>query len=310
MAGNASELAASYALERISSIKGGLSPSEQRVAQAILDRPHDFLEWSAADVARESGTSAATAVRTCRRLGFRGLNELRLTLARDLGWPAPGAQPAGRAAARPGGSSLLRQLFDDASRSFQSIVTRDTTEAFRRAAEYLAHARRVLVVASGPSTIFAQDFVYNARMGGMEAEFWPDVIMQTLAASKLTRNDVCVAVSASGLNALTIEAAEKATEHKTKLIAVTGYHLSRLAELATVAVVADNLDYSTKSQAAINSAGLLLMLRGLVIAAINRTIEEGVGSPRTIDESRHVMGQFVYRQPGEPSRRPNGSVPN
>ena len=190
-ANNSSDLTASYALERIATTKAGLSESEQRVAQAIVDRPYDFLGWSAADLARESATSAATAVRTCRRLGFRGLNELRLTLARDLGWP-PSAAPA----SRPRRASSLNELFDDASRSFQSMVTRDTTDAFKRAVEYLARARRVLVVAAGPSTVFAQDFVYQARIGGMGAEFWPDVIMQTLAASQLTRRDVCVAVSA------------------------------------------------------------------------------------------------------------------
>ena len=297
-ANNSSDLTASYALERIATTKAGLSESEQRVAQAIVDRPYDFLGWSAADLARESATSAATAVRTCRRLGFRGLNELRLTLARDLGWP-PSAAPA----SRPRRASLLNELFDDASRSFQSMVTRDTTDAFKRAVEYLA-ARRVLVVAAGPSTVFAQDFVYQARIGGMGAEFWPDVIMQTLAASQLTRRDVCVAVSASGVNAPTIDAAEKALEQNTKLVAVTGYHLSPLAELATVAVVADNLDYSTKSQAAVNSAGLLLMLRGLVIAAVNRGIEEGAGSRSTVEDSHHVLGRFAYRRAGEPAKPP------
>jgi DNA-binding MurR/RpiR family transcriptional regulator len=295
-ANKATDRTVSYALERISTIKGGLTTSEQRVAQAILDKPYELLEWSAADLARESATSAATAVRTCRRLGFSGLNDLRLTLARDLGWPASAAR-----AARPSRSnSLLRDLFGDASRSFETMVTRGTDEAFKRATDYLAHAARVLVVSAGPSTVFAQDFVYNACLAGMEAEFWPDVIMQALAASKLTRRDVCVAISASGVNGLTVQAAESALVQKAKLVAVTGYHLSRLAELATVAVVADNLDYSTKSQAAVNSAGLLLMLRALVIASVNRSIEKGGGSASYLNDSRQVLGRFAYRQPGSP----------
>jgi RpiR family carbohydrate utilization transcriptional regulator len=282
-------------------MSGSLSASERRVADAIVERPYDFLDWSAADLARESATSGATAVRTCRRLGFSGLRDLRLTLARDLGWPARGAGPKSSRRQKP----LVQELFEDASRSLAEMVTKESAEAFRRGVEILAAARQILVVSAGPSTVFAQDFVYNARLAGLGAEFWPDVIMQTLAASRLSKKDVCLAVSASGVNNLTIEAAETAQSSGAKLVAVTGYRLSRLAELATVTVVADNFDYSTKSQAAINSAGLLLMLRGLAIATVGRSIERGAGTARYLDDSVEVLGQFTYRRAAGPA---NGST--
>lgn len=77
----------SYILERVRSLIGTLSASELRVAQVILDQPHDVVNWSAAELGQHSGASGATVVRTCRRLGFAGLRDLRMTLACDLGWP-------------------------------------------------------------------------------------------------------------------------------------------------------------------------------------------------------------------------------
>lgn len=284
----------SYTLERIRSMNGTLSASERRVAAAILDHPYDFLDWSTADLARESGSSGATAVRTCRRLGFTGLRDLRLTLARDLGWPISVSRPASSRRQNP----LIQELFEDASRSLASMVSRQSAAAFKTAVEAIVAARQVLVTAAGPSTVFAQDFAFNARLAGLHAEFCPDVIMQMVAASKLTSKDVCLAVSASGLNALTIEAAETAREHGAKLIAVTGYRHSRLAELATVTIVVQNLDYTTKSQAAINSAGLMLMMRGLVIASVSRSIEKGDGSAAYLEDSIEEAGKFSYRRPG------------
>ena len=59
-----------------------LGPSERRVAQVILDRPGAVTEWSTAELATEAATSAATVVRACQNLGFRGFQHLRLEVAR------------------------------------------------------------------------------------------------------------------------------------------------------------------------------------------------------------------------------------
>jgi RpiR family carbohydrate utilization transcriptional regulator len=278
---------ASYTLDRIRSMTSSLSASELRVALTILEHPHEVLEWSASEIAEHSGTSDATAVRTCRRLGFSGLRDLRLTLARDLGWSSTvDANPRRRK------QPFIEELFADAGTSISSMLSGESVKGFAKVAELLAHAERILVVANGPSTIFAQDFVYAARIAGRPAEFWSDTIMQTVIAAQLTRRDVCVAVSASGVNSLTIDVSETASAAGAKVVAVTGYGLSRLLEIATESVVVETFDYSSVNQAAINSAGLLLLLRGLVIAVADKT-----GTPATT--TNESMRRFTYRRSGK-----------
>ncbi|HWD24879.1 MAG TPA: MurR/RpiR family transcriptional regulator, partial [Acidimicrobiales bacterium] len=281
----------SYTLERIRSMTGSLSASELRVAQTILDHPQQVLEWSAAEIATNSDTSDATAVRTCRRLGFSGLRELRLTLARDLGWPTTSDLPDHATKKRP----FIHELFDAAARSLSSMVSKESAAGFSRGVSLLAAAGRIFVVSNGPSSVFAKDFVYSARVAGLRAEFWDDTIMQSIVANQLAKKDVCVAVSASGVNALTIDGAETARAAGAKVLAVTGYGLSRLAEIATVTVVAETFDYSTTNQAAINSAGLLLLLRGLVIATTNSTGERSQASRDAMRDYTEATGRFVYR---------------
>jgi RpiR family transcriptional regulator, carbohydrate utilization regulator len=288
--------ATSYALGRIRSMTGSLSASELRVAQTILDHPHKVLEWSAAEIAAESGTSDATAVRTCRRLGFSGLRELRLTLARDLGWPATGEVRGPSGKPKP----FIHELFDDAARSLSTMVSKESAAGFTRGVKLLAAAERIFVVSNGPSAVFAQDFVYSARIGGLNAEFWNDTIMQTVVANQLSKRDVCVAVSASGVNALTIDGAETARAAGAKVLAVTGYGLSRLAEIATVTVVAETFDYSTINQAAINSAGLLLLLRGLVIATSSADAPRARETESAMKGYLEATGRFTYRRPSSP----------
>jgi DNA-binding MurR/RpiR family transcriptional regulator len=296
----AQDATGSFTLERIRSMTGSLSASELRVAQTILDHPQEILVWSAAEIAANSGTSDATAVRTCRRLGFSGLRELRLTLARDLGWPTTSAPVDQTSKRKP----FIHELFEDAARSFATMVSKESAAGFTRGVSLLAAAERILVVANGPSSVFAQDFAYAACIAGMRAEFWDDTIMQTVVANQLGRRDVCVAVSASGINALTIDGAETARAAGAKVLAVTGYSLSRLAEIATVTVVAETFDYSTINQAAINSAGLLLLLRGLVIAATNKTDDRARATSDAMRQYIEATGRFTYRRSATPQNGP------
>jgi DNA-binding MurR/RpiR family transcriptional regulator len=180
------------------------------------------------------------------------------------------------------------------------MVTRETTAAFKRAVDQLAGAKRLLVVAAGPTQVFAQDFAVNARIIGYPADFWPDAIMQTVLAGQLNRKDVCLAVSQSGVNSLTIDAATTALASGAKVVAVTGFPQSQLVDIATTTLVANTFDFSTKSRAAINSAGLLLMLRGLVIAlAERRDIDAGseAASSHSVLDAKRTMGRYIYRRP-------------
>ena len=79
----------------------------------------------------------------------------------------------------------------------------------------------------------------------------------------LGKGDVCLAVSHTGANALTIQAAEAALNAGADVVAVTGYRRSRLVDIATVAIIADTFDFSTSYQASLNSAGMLILLRSL-----------------------------------------------
>jgi RpiR family transcriptional regulator, carbohydrate utilization regulator len=281
----------SYLLQEIRSVRESLSLSELRVADVILTQPYEFLQWSAADIALKSDTSGATVVRACRALGFSGLRDLRLTLARDLGYP-DSARSDGDGEV---GTSFVSQLFEDASRSLSSMVTGETAEDFARAVACLGQAHRILAMAAGPSHVLAQDFANSARVAGYPVECWSDAMMQMIVASQLGENDVCLAVSHTGVNALTIKAAEAAAAAGAKVVTVTGYRRSRLVDIATVALVANTFDFSTPNQATVNSAAMLLFLRGLV-TSMGRREDSGPAAP-SMHEVHEMFDPFIYRGP-------------
>ena len=72
-----------------------ISPAERAVAQFFLNNREDVLVSSAAAIARQTGTSDATVVRTAKALGFQGLEDMRRALAQEI---RQGISPAARMA--------------------------------------------------------------------------------------------------------------------------------------------------------------------------------------------------------------------
>jgi len=70
--------------DRLIGAMAGLTPGERRVTDYLVQNREAAIIASAADLARAIGTSDATIIRTARRLGFGGLDDLRRALAGDL----------------------------------------------------------------------------------------------------------------------------------------------------------------------------------------------------------------------------------
>ena len=49
-----------------------LPRAEKAIAEALLDNPEAITVMTLAELAKESGSSEASIIRFCRRLGFRG----------------------------------------------------------------------------------------------------------------------------------------------------------------------------------------------------------------------------------------------
>lgn len=70
--------------DRISSASASLTPADRRIVEYLAKNRETALCASAAEMAQAVGTSDATVIRTARKLGYKGLDDLRKALATDL----------------------------------------------------------------------------------------------------------------------------------------------------------------------------------------------------------------------------------
>ena len=235
-----------------------LGPSERRVAEVLLAHREEVAQWSTADVATAARTSAATVIRACQNVGFRGFQHLRLELARSAPEePEPGAHPL---------AHLVAEAVDALS------VARDSldAEAFDRAVDVLAAAGRLVVVGTGFSAPPVQDAAMRFATAGRPVEAPGDVLAQQFAASTLGPGDACLAVSYSGANTHTLQACAAAREGGATVVAVTSFTRTPLARLTDVALVTGAVHQAHDVDPALSRLGHSLVLHALYARLLAR----------------------------------------
>ena len=157
--------------DRLSAGLETMSPAEQRVSRYFQDNREEVLFASASALAKKTGTSDATVIRTAKALGFSGMEELRRTLAAEL---RLNLSPASRLA------STLGEVGDDLQAAFNVTLDihqkaiedlrRDvTSEQFETAVQFISNAQRLLIFGIGPSSAMATYFEIQLGRFGIEA---------------------------------------------------------------------------------------------------------------------------------------------
>lgn len=276
----------------ILSVLPSLVPSEQRVAQLSLDTPETVALMSVADLAAATGTSPATVVRACKRLGFSGFQHLRQILLRDLGAAARDMATDNDmpSTGEPGSwQDLVSGIFGRAAQEIRGALGSLDFQEFAAAVEAIRSSRRLLVVANGASLPPAQALALNFRLTGIICEAPTDVLSQHISAKLLTPEDVCIAISDSGQNSYTLASARMAGEQGAVVIGVTSYGKSELAALSSHILVAGAEFHSWKDPLSMGNIVQLLILISLHAAVTSNSPEVEEARSAVLEEVFHIV---------------------
>lgn len=211
-----------------------LSPSEQRVATALLADVDFAVHSSNAELARRAGVSEPTVTRFSRSVGCRGVRELKVKLAQAsaVGRIYLELPPhVGTDLARP---ALWRSVFQEIRNAITAVEQQLQKEDVEKAAEAVARCSRLAAFGVGGGSTVAVAEVENRFFRlGIAVNHSSDPRLMRMIAATLGRDDVVIAISTTGIIAEVIEAALVAKQYGALVIAITKPQ-SRLAAIADI----------------------------------------------------------------------------
>ena len=71
--------------ERIKAKMPQLTETEKKIGKFVLENYETVLQCNVSELATHSGVSDASVVRFCRSIGYRGFQDFKMNLARDIG---------------------------------------------------------------------------------------------------------------------------------------------------------------------------------------------------------------------------------
>lgn len=125
-----------------------LTPSEQKIAALILERPDEILTFSATELAGLAGVSKATAARFFRNLGYSDFNDVRLQAREERNRTGPVQQVPMPVEAPTGAATVPTHLqveIANLTRSFETL----RSDFLTATAEKLALAERLWIAGLG-----------------------------------------------------------------------------------------------------------------------------------------------------------------
>lgn len=245
---------------RIQSLAPSLQPGERRVVEAIVADRNATVERTAQELADAVGVGRTTVIRAAQSLGFEGYPQLRVALAQEL---AREASVSAAADADAGNGTMVGavragvQRFGARLGHTVSALTEDAVGEFVRG---LDEAERVLVIANGLSSSLGLDLVLRLNSAGRPAEMLMDAMSQQISARLLGEGSVCVVLSGSGANRATLEAMRAAKASGARVLAVTSFARSVLADEADVVLVVPPINESFQDELIHTSRAALMLL--------------------------------------------------
>ncbi|MDA9412535.1 MULTISPECIES: MurR/RpiR family transcriptional regulator [unclassified Bradyrhizobium] len=213
-----------------------LSPSEQRVAMALLADVEFAIHASNAELARSARVSEPTVTRFSRSVGCRGVRDLKVRLAQAM---AVGRiylelpPHVGTDLARP---ALWRSVFQEIRRAIAAAEEGLQREDVERAAEAISRCSKLAAFGvGGGSTLAAMEVQNRFFRLGIAVSHSSDPSLMRMIAATFGRDDVVVAISTTGMAKEVIEAAIIAKQYGALVVAITKPH-SRLASIADIAL--------------------------------------------------------------------------
>lgn len=254
---------------RVQAAMPALGETDQRVIETILSDPTAVVRGSVTELAQRTGVAQSSAVRTCQRLGYRGYQDVKLAIARDLAQQNHEDRELAHEEGIDGDTpadEILERILHRSGRALVDAARTVNADQFALAIDRMSAASRVLVVGNGTSAAPAQDAAYRLTALGLVVTAPSDVMSQHLAARHLDDSCVCLIISHTGSSRETLLAAQAAAEAGAFLVAITSFTTSPLTRIVDAALVAGGPEHGFRLEAMASRLAHLGVVDSLFVA--------------------------------------------
>lgn len=253
---------------RLQGTYSGLRAAEQRVADFILAHPDELIYLTVTELADRTHTSESTVVRLCQKIGYKGYQEFKIVLARDLVEPATAIY----AAIEPGDdlATVKTKVFQANAQALRDTLEVLDEGQLQRAVDTIAGARRLEIYGVGGSSPLALDAYHKFVKLGVAAVALSDGDLMAMSSSLLAAGDVALGISHTGASRDVTDALGRAKRHGATTICLTHRSSSPITKVSDVVLVTAAQQTAFSSDASSSRIAQLAVIDTLYVGVAHK----------------------------------------
>jgi len=248
-----------------------LRDSEKKIIEFIEQNQDEIIHLSITEVAERSETSEASVVRLCKRLGYKGFQDLKINLAKEV--IAPEKQIHEVIEKGDDVVMIKKKVFQSNIQALYDSIEVCNDEELRKAVDAISNARFIEFYGTGGSGTVALDAHHKLLKLGIKSFAYNDTILQAMSASVLTNQDVVIGISHTGSNTDVLAALKLAKEAGATIICITNSSKSPITKISDIILQTASNETLFRTDAISSRIAQLTIIDILVASVANQQYE-------------------------------------
>lgn len=206
--------------DRIYALKNIATNKEEKLIEGLEKiQPDKLVYMSITELASQLKVAEATVVRFCKKLGYNGFQDFKLSLSKELGTDS-----------QKDVSSAVKRIAKQMTDAITETSLGMDYDKCLEIAKLLVNARKIGAFGVGNSAVTAMEISNVLARIGINVTMTPDPHLQAMITSNMGELDAVILISVSGSTKDIIDVADIARKNGVKIIVITCYDRSPLAK--------------------------------------------------------------------------------
>lgn len=264
-------------LIRLQEYAGRASGAEKGVIKYLLEQPERAVKCSVHELAGRTFSSASTIIRLCRKLGFQGYKDFQKSLIYEVAIrKSTNAEKKKEISREDSLEAIVEKVTYKNISSLENTKKLIDVKALEACVDLICKCKTISLFGIGSSLLVAKDAYLKFLRINKPCLINDDWHAQLLQAKNITKDDLAIAISYSGLTEEVLQCVNTVKEKGAPVIAITRFEDTPLARLADYNLSVAATEFIFRSGAMSSRIGQLNIIDILYTAYINRQYDTSV----------------------------------
>ncbi|AIF44527.1 MurR/RpiR family transcriptional regulator [Virgibacillus sp. SK37] len=240
-----------------------LSEKEKKIADFILLNPDKVIHYTINHISEKLSISEATIFRFCRRIGFKGFQDMKISLATEVVTSIKDIH--GKIDEKDSIGVITEKSFQSNIKTIEDTLRIQEENLITKVVEAILTAKRIHFFGVGGSAFIAMDAYHKFIRSGINVNADLDSHLQIMSASQMTDKDLAIIISHSGSTKDILDLMQVFEENKTQTVAITNFAKSPLAEKADISLYTIAAETDFRSEALSSRIAQLSIIDALYV---------------------------------------------